>query len=192
VIMLTSRGQPGDGARCKDLGINAYLLKPVKTSELLWAIQTVLEIPIDKPASELITRHTVRESQEGLRILLAEDNVVNQRLAIRLLERDGHTVKMVSNGEEAIEAFDSESFDLILMDIQMPAMNGFEATAEIRKREQTTQTVIPIVALTANAMEGDRERCLAAGMNDYVSKPIQIEELNAVIDRVLVSHGEDR
>ncbi len=113
----------------------------------------------------------------GLRILLAEDNEVNQRLAVHLLQRHGHTVSVAGNGQEALDLLDREPFDVVLMDVQMPEMDGFEATARIRAREQTTGTRLPIIALTAHAMKGDRERCLAAGMDAYVSKPIDEEEL---------------
>jgi signal transduction histidine kinase/CheY-like chemotaxis protein/ligand-binding sensor domain-containing protein len=178
IIMLTSAGQRGDAARVRKLGVAAYLTKPVSESELFDAILATLGARAGKAqAPALITRHSLRESQRKLRVLLAEDNAVNQMLAARLLEKGGHTVTVVSNGREALAALEKMSFDLILMDVQMPEMDGFEATAEIRLREKITDQHLPIIAMTAYAMRGDRERCLAAGMNSYVSKPIRAEEL---------------
>jgi signal transduction histidine kinase/DNA-binding response OmpR family regulator len=179
IIMLTSAGQRGDAARVRKLGVAAYLTKPVSESELFDAILTALGARgVEKaPAPALITRHSLRESQRKLRVLLAEDNAVNQMLAARLLEKGGHTTTVVSNGREALAALEKQSFDLVLMDVQMPEMDGFEATAEIRLREKITGQHLPIIAMTAYAMRGDRERCLAAGMDSYVSKPIRAEEL---------------
>ncbi len=190
VMMLTSGGQRGDGARCRALGISAYLMKPISQPELLQAILTVLGTPSDTPdRRQVVTRHSLRESQRKLRILLAEDNKVNQMLAARLLGKRGHTVVIAGTGRDALTALDeagSGSFDLILMDVQMPDMDGFEATGIIRAREQSSGAHLPIVAMTASAMKGDKERCLAAGMDGYVSKPIDVEQLFAVIEQVLV------
>jgi len=183
LMMLTSSGRPGDGARCRELGIAAYMVKPIRQSELLEAILAALDKPsrkADRP--HVITRHSLRETREKLHILLAEDNLVNQKLAVRLIEKRGHTLVVASNGREALAALESESFDVVLMDVQMPEMNGFEATAAIRDREKETGKHLPIIAMTANAMVGDRERCLAAGMDGYISKPIRIEELFEVIE----------
>jgi two-component system sensor histidine kinase/response regulator len=185
VMMVTSAGQTGDAVRCKKLGINAYLLKPVKGSELLMAMQTLFGEQTKEAPQKLVTRHSLREAQKKLQVLLAEDNMVNQKLATRLLERAGHRVILAGNGQEAVEAFDTHVLDLILMDVQMPEMDGFEATRVIRKKEQVTHTHIPIIALTANAMKGDREQCLEAGMDDYVSKPIRFDELSEAIARVI-------
>jgi signal transduction histidine kinase/DNA-binding response OmpR family regulator len=183
IMMLTSAGQRGEGARCRELGIAAYLVKPVSQSELLDAIRRVLATKVRlEDERGLVTRHSLREARRGLRILLAEDNAVNQRLAARLLEKRGHTVVVTANGREAVEAFSRQKFDLVMMDVQMPEMDGFEATAAIRTRENATGVHIPIIAMTAHAMSGDRERCLAAGMDGYVSKPIQAQEVFGAIE----------
>jgi len=189
-MMLSSAGQRGDAARCRELGIAAYLTKPVRQSELRHAIATVLGSKAEEPPiPQLVTRHTVREEEHGVKapfqVLLAEDNPVNQRLAMRLLQKRGYRVVVVGNGREALQALEKDRFDLILMDVQMPEMGGFETTAEIRKREQSCGAHIPIVAMTAHAMTGDREKCLAAGMDAYVSKPIRSGELFATIESLL-------
>ncbi len=181
IMMLTSAGQRGDAARCRELGIAAYLIKPIKQSDLLQAILIALGKPVrdfERPA--LITRHSLREARRGLRILLAEDNHVNRELAVRLLEKRGHLVVVASNGREALAALEKVGFggfDLVLMDVQMPVMDGFETAATIRAKERATGAHLTIIAITAHAMKGDRERCLAAGMDGYISKPIQAQEL---------------
>jgi CheY-like chemotaxis protein len=186
IMMLSSSGMRGDAARCRELGISVYLTKPVKQSDLLDAILTVLGTSLaEAHEPSLITRHSLRESRHRLRLLLAEDNAVNQRLAVRILEKRGHTVVVANNGQEALAALDREPFDLVLMDVQMPEMDGFAATDAIREREQSTHTHIPIVAMTAHAMKGDRERCLAAGMDAYVAKPLQAQELFEVIESLV-------
>jgi len=179
VLMLTSAGQPGDAARCRELGIAAYLTKPVSQEELLPAILAVLEEREPRvAASRLVTRHTIRERGRHLRILLAEDNAINQLLATRMLEKQGFSVTLANNGKEALAALEREKFHVILMDVQMPEMDGFEATAAIRKREKGTPGPHQIViAMTAHAIAGDRERCLLAGMDGYVSKPFRLAEL---------------
>jgi signal transduction histidine kinase/DNA-binding response OmpR family regulator len=158
--------------------LSCYVVKPVTAATLLRAVLQVL----GKAAPVTVRIQGTSHSGRPLRILLAEDNVVNQKLATRLLERLGHSVAVVSNGNEAVEAYCRESFDVILMDVQMPGMNGYEATESVRKREGESAH-IPIIALTANAMKGDRELCLAAGMDDYLSKPIRKDQLEAVIRR---------
>ena len=185
IMMLTSAGQRGDASRCRDLRISAYLVKPIQQVELLDAILSVLG---HKPACPdqpppLVTRHSLREDRRNQRILLAEDNPVNQMVAVRLLEKMGHTVKVVSNGREATLMLEKEEFGLVLMDVQMPEMDGFEATRVIRAKEAVTHQHIPILAMTAHAMKGDRERCLAAGMDGYIAKPVSPAELFAEIDR---------
>jgi CheY-like chemotaxis protein len=160
IMMLTSGGQRGDAARCRELGVAAYLTKPVRQSELRAAIDAALirtsPEQDDRRTEPLITRHTKTEERHSskLRVLLAEDNVVNQHLAVRLIEKHGHTVVVTNNGREALAALENEAFDLLLMDVQMPEMDGFEATGEIRKRENTTGRHLPIVAMTAHAMKG--------------------------------------
>jgi two-component system sensor histidine kinase/response regulator len=186
LMMLTSAGQLGDAARCRELGISAYLVKPVLQSELLKAICNTLE---DKPLQQtpLVTRHSLREESKRSRVLLVEDNAVNQTLAVRLLERRGYVVSVAGNGREGLAAFEKENFDVVLMDVQMPDMDGFEATAAIREKEKTTGLHLPIIAMTANALKGDEERCLAAGMDGYISKPIRTLELFATIERLLAN-----
>jgi two-component system sensor histidine kinase/response regulator len=191
-IMLTSGGQRGDGARCKELGIAAYLIKPVVQADLLQALLTVLSAHegVAKP-SAVITRHTLRESRLPLRILLAEDNLVNQKVACRLLENHGDIVVVAANGVQVLQTLEQQSFDLILMDAQMPLMDGFEATAAIRRLEQATRAHIPIIAMTAHAMVGDRQRCLEAGMDGYIAKPVHPHELFETIESVLAHAAQD-
>jgi PAS domain S-box-containing protein len=189
LLMLTSAGRKGDGARCRELGIAAYLMKPISESDLLQAILTALAKPSaasDRPV--VVTRHSLRESRQKLRVLLAEDNKINQLLASRLLGKRGHEVVIAETGRQVLAALEergSGGFDLILMDVQMPDMDGFEATGMIRAREQSSGRRLPIIAMTAHSMKGDEERCLAAGMDGYVSKPIEVEQLFATIDTVL-------
>jgi signal transduction histidine kinase/CheY-like chemotaxis protein len=188
IMMLTSAGHRGDAERCKALGVSAYLLKPIRQSELREAIARVLGTQRQAGAIPLITRyslHDARESSEVLRVLVAEDNPVNQRLATRLLEKRGHRVTVAANGQEALEVLNGDSFDLVLMDVQMPEMDGLEATANVRKREASTGKHQPIIALTAHAMKGDQERCLAAGMDGYLTKPIRPVELDAILQKYL-------
>lgn len=184
ILMLTSADRKGDAARCRELGIAAYLVKPVKSTELNLALAAALPkptTPVTPPPSEL---SKAKPTLPPLRILLAEDNPVNQRVAIRLLEKDGHHVTVANHGGEAVAAMERDSFDLVLMDVQMPEMDGFAAARLIREREAGKGRRIPIVAMTAHAMKGDRERCLAAGMDDYLSKPIQRGELDRVLSWV--------
>src|SRR5580658_2600786 len=189
IMMLTSAGHVGDGARCRDLGVSVYLVKPVRKGELLDSILQVLQKSPKRESVPLVTRHTMRETQNRARILLAEDNAVNQTLAVRLLERRGFAVSVAEDGRAAIAGLEKDHFDLVLMDIQMPGMDGLEATLAIREKERRTGGHIPIVAMTANAMKGDQERCLAAGMDCYVSKPIRTAELFSVIERLLTNNG---
>ncbi len=185
IMMLSSAGQRGDAMRCRELGVAAYLTKPVRQSELMDAILTALGTRAKSEAKPaLVTRHSLRESQNRLKVLLAEDNAVNQLVALRLLERFGHTVTVAANGKKALEAWEKGGFDAILMDVQMPEMNGWEATQAIREKERTAGGHIPIIAMTAHAMKGDDERCFAAGMDDYLTKPIRTEELMTVLEKV--------
>ena len=185
IILLTSPGEPGDSARCRQLGIHACLMKPSKQSELFSAICSILRDDGDaskepSPAS----RPTLRENGRALRVLLAEDNPVNQKLASRLLERWGHSVLLAQNGLEALELLGRHTVDVVLMDIQMPEMDGLETTAEIRNRERQSGRHIPIFAMTANTMKGDSDRCLSVGMDGYISKPIDPRKLIALLEIV--------
>jgi signal transduction histidine kinase/DNA-binding response OmpR family regulator len=185
IMMLTSAGHLGDAARCRELGISAYLTKPIQQGELLQAICNALESSWPSEPVPLVTRHSLREAQHHLHILLVEDNRVNATLAVRFLEKRGHTVVTAIDGRPAIETLKKDSFDLVLMDVQMPEMDGFQCTAVIRAKEKATGGHIPIIAMTAHALKGDQERCLAAGMDDYVSKPICTAELFAAIERTM-------
>ncbi len=185
LMMLTSTGKRGDAARCRQLGIAAYLTKPVGQAELLDSLLRVAGSSKSSKDQPLVTRHTLREGRKPLRILLAEDNLVNQMFALRILEKHGYTVVTAANGRQALERIDNERFDLVLMDVQMPELDGFQATAKIRQAEKVTGVHLPIVAMTAHAMQGDKERCLAAGMDSYLSKPINVKDLLAVLQTVL-------
>jgi two-component system sensor histidine kinase/response regulator len=185
IMMLTSGDRPDDVARCKQLGVAAYLMKPVKQSELFDAIVAAIapsEIPCPpEPASSAGARDA-----RPLRILLAEDSLVNQKLAVGLLQRRGHCVRVANNGREALAALETQSFDLVLMDVQMPEIDGLQATQALREREQSTgRARVPVIAMTAHAMAGDRERCLAAGMDSYISKPIRSRDLFETMARVV-------
>jgi signal transduction histidine kinase/DNA-binding response OmpR family regulator len=186
IMMLTSAGHLGDASRCRALGISAYLVKPIRQAELLQAICRILPKAGQSQSLELL--HARPEESRSLRVLLAEDNKVNQALAVRLLQKWGHTVTIAENGLDAVAALDRSPFDLVLMDVQMPKMDGLEATAAIRVKERTTGERIPIIALTAHALNGDRERCFEAGMDGYVSKPLSRKELQIAIESVVALH----
>ncbi len=182
IMILTSAGVRGDGERCRRLNVDGYLIKPIKSSDLFQAMTMILfSESEDEKEPDLVTRHTISEYCKKLNILIAEDNKVNQKLIVRILDKQGHTSVVANNGEETIEKLNTDNFDLILMDIQMPGLDGIEATKIIRSKEKETMQRIPIIALTAHAMKGDIERCLAAGMDAYISKPIKTEELFRVI-----------
>jgi CheY-like chemotaxis protein len=213
LILLTALGKRGEGKLAQNAGFNGYLTKPVRHQQLLQCLQMILETQafpatsVDLLFPELITRHTVEEAQAQaqFQILLAEDNVVNQKVAAQMLQKLGYRVDIVPNGREAIEAIDRTSYDLILMDCQMPELDGLQATRKIRQEESKQLEVrskekesnfpetpdsllltphysrIPIIALTANALTGDRERCLEAGMDDFLAKPVRLEELSTMI-----------
>ena len=186
IMMLTSAGHRGDAERCQKLGVSAYLLKPIRQSELREAIARVLGAREQEGKIPLITRFSLGDARDGsdsLRVLVAEDNPVNQRLIVRLLEKRGHRVVLADNGRQALAALEKESFDLVLMDVQMPEMDGFEATSKIRMREKSIGSHQTIIALTAHAMKGDREECLARGMDGYLTKPIRPQELDEVLAR---------
>ena len=193
VIMLTSAGLRGDAARCRELGIRAYLTKPIKRSELLQAVRLVLGSPaVTEESRPVVTIHSLRESRGRLRILLVEDNRVNQALATQFLEKRGHEVVVAGNGRAALEALEKQTPDLVLMDVQMPEMDGLQATAAIRQGELKSGKHIPIIAMTAHAMAGDKERCLGAGMDGYVSKPLRVEDLFSTIEEVLRTLAESK
>jgi signal transduction histidine kinase/CheY-like chemotaxis protein/HPt (histidine-containing phosphotransfer) domain-containing protein len=188
IMMLSSADRHGDIARCRALSISRYLVKPIKQSDLLDAILAALARPLSAMADAGRTRHeathlgpAVTTPAHRCRILLAEDNAVNQKLAVVLLTRHGYEVVVASNGNQALAALKREPFDLVLMDLQMPELDGLETTRLIRAAEQGTGRHIPIVALTAHAMKGDRERCVAAGMDRYLAKPIRPVELIHVL-----------
>jgi two-component system, sensor histidine kinase and response regulator len=186
VMMLSSASGTLEARRCEKLGLAAYLSKPIKQAELYRAILAALGSPEMRPQPP---PPPSPRGGRSLRLLLAEDNLVNQKLAVRLLEQQGHRVVVTANGREAVEAVQRQPFDLVLMDVQMPEMDGFEATAAIRQAERGTGRHLPILAITAYAMKGDRERCLESGMDGYVSKPIQPRELSEMIDKLVASSG---
>jgi signal transduction histidine kinase/DNA-binding response OmpR family regulator len=180
VMMLSSSGQYGDSGRCRELGVAAYLVKPVSPSDLLRSIVRVM----GKAATAPAIVHPPAPASAGRRVLLAEDNQVNLHLALAILQQAGHTVTIARNGRQAVDHFLTGSYDVILMDVQMPEMSGFEATEAIRAQEREHGGHVPIVAMTAHAMKGDRESCLAAGMDDYISKPIARRELLRIVQTV--------
>ncbi len=185
MMMLSSARQKGDVERCHQLGIAAYLTKPVRQAELREALLRLLErMPVKQRPPAEAERRLPLKTRDPLQILLAEDNPVNQKLVVRLLAKHNDQVTVAVNGKEALELLRQREFDMVLMDVQMPEMNGFEATSAIREREQIEGGHIPIIAMTAHAMRGDRERCLEAGMDAYVSKPVQVRELLAAIEKI--------
>jgi CheY-like chemotaxis protein len=178
VIMLESPGLPAGTAHARECA--ASVTKPSGESQLLETIRRVLSGEAPRTEARPLLTPALCEGPQ-LRVLLAEDNALNQKLAVRLLSKLGHAVVMVSNGYEALQALEQQTFDMVMMDVQMPRMDGFAATAAIREKEKTTGAHIPIIALTAHALDTDRERCLAAGMDGYVSKPIRVQDLNSEI-----------
>jgi len=196
VIMLSTNNNQEDAKPWQKLGISNFLPKPVKPQNLYKVLAKVLGLsfreekpaPSPKPSVESV-------SGKGYRILVAEDNIVNQKLAFYILEKQGHLVTGVNNGQEALAALEKGIFDVILMDVQMPVMNGFEATAAIRQKEKDSGSHIPIIAMTAHAMDSDREKCLQAGMDDYISKPLKADRLLNMIEQVVTkakqSHSQE-
>jgi CheY-like chemotaxis protein/HPt (histidine-containing phosphotransfer) domain-containing protein len=201
LVLLTSYGQRGDSTTARDAGIAAYLTKPVRQSQLFDCLANVVNQATIAPGSSLdtpaplITRHALNEKKSNTMshklLLLAEDNIVNQKVAVRQLQKLGYRADAVANGREAVEALARIPYDLVLMDCQMPEMDGYEATAEIRRREGETKHTM-IVAMTANALHGDREKCLAVGMDDYISKPVKSDELVQVLQRVFPGSTNDK
>jgi len=183
IMILTSADQTNAPGRCQELAISDYVLKPVAPGELLQALLAMLDESSLSAVSQPRPPTTSVTAGRSLRILLAEDNVFNQKVAVGMLEMSGHTVTVAGNGQEAVEAWMKQPFDLVLMDIQMPEMDGVEATGLIRLRQSETGVRAPIIAMTAHAMAGDREKYIAAGMDDYISKPINRDDLEAVVTR---------
>ena len=185
IMMLTSDRQAGDAVRCREIGIKVYLVKPIGQSDLLDGILNALGSQICETSSPATSKAI---ALRPLRLLLVEDNAVNRELAVRLLGKRGHEVVVATNGREALDLLDEggfSRFDAVLMDVQMPEMDGMEATAAIRAQERTLGTHIPIIGVTAHAMKGDRERCLDGGMDGYVSKPIRPETLFSELARLV-------
>jgi len=187
IMMLTSGGHRGDATRCEELGVAAYLLKPIRQAELREAMSRVLGAMADNRATPMITNESIREgaAQKALNVLLAEDNKVNQKLALRMLEKRGHQVTVVENGLEALTAIQAEEFDLVLMDVHMPEMDGLEATRRLRAAEKESGGHQRVVAMTALVMKGDKERCLEAGMDGYLPKPIRSQDLDQALEQCM-------
>jgi CheY-like chemotaxis protein/HPt (histidine-containing phosphotransfer) domain-containing protein len=181
ILMLSSA--EGSAARARELSLAGCLIKPIKQSELFDAIRSAVGAALR--SAEVTEEAPAAAPRRRLRVLLAEDNAVNQKLMVRLLEKWGHQAAVAANGREALAALEKEHFDVVLMDVQMPEIGGFEATAAIRAREAEAGGHLPVVAMTAHAMKGDRERCLAAGMDGYIAKPIQAHELLEAIERAV-------
>jgi len=185
LMMLTSSDRGGDITRCRKLGIDCYLIKPIRESELLAAVLSVVEGQGGHGAQQLITRYNVRRGERAMRVLIAEDNPVNQKFVHRVLEKMGQIPVTAGSGKEALERFKTDHFDLIFMDVQMPEMDGLSTTAAIREIEKSVGGHTPIFAMTAHALKGDRERCLSAGMDGYVSKPTTVTDIEKVVRGVL-------
>ena len=193
LILITSIGVRGDVARLQKSGIAGYLNRPVKQSQLYHCLAMAVgmqkEQPNDRPAA-IVTSHSIKDEQKRrIKILLAEDNVINQKVALNILEKSGYRADVVANGKDAVRAMGMAPYDLVLMDVQMPEMDGLEATNQIRKNEAQLATRTPIIAMTAHTMQGDRDKCLAAGMDDYISKPVNPQELLEKIEK-WISKGE--
>jgi CheY-like chemotaxis protein/HPt (histidine-containing phosphotransfer) domain-containing protein len=186
IVLLTSLNRGGDASPPEELGIAASLTKPTRPSDLLDAIMTAMGIASAEkvepgPASDELPA----DGRRSLHILLAEDNAINQRMTTRILEKQGHSVVVADDGAQAVRAIESDEFDLVLMDVQMPIMDGYQATAGIRRDEAGTDARIPIIAMTANAMKGDRDLCLDAGMDTYIAKPIRAKDLLDMVDNAV-------
>jgi two-component system, sensor histidine kinase and response regulator len=186
-MMLSSAMSTDAAKRCDELDIAGYLVKPVTEPELLDAILLAIGGQVERQLAR--NAQGGRATGDTLRILLVEDNAVHRIVATAILRQNGHTLVHAADGVEAVEISRSESFDLILMDVQMPEMDGFEAARRIRQAEHETGRHTPIVALTAHAMDGDRERCLEAGMDDYLSKPLKKADMLALLRQIAAAHG---
>ncbi len=185
LIMITSSGKKGDAKRLESKGFSSYLTKPISKKDLLDTISAVLNIFNTKSIKKIVTKHSIREMRwDNIRVLIAEDNRINQKVAIGLLKKIGMEADVASNGLEAIKALTIKSYDLVLMDCQMPELDGYKATRRIRSKvDDIINPDIPIVAMTANAMQGDREKCLDAGMDDYISKPVDPNKLYKILEK---------
>ena len=192
IMMLTSGDGPSDVSRCREIGIAAHLMKPVKQSDLFNAIVVALGVTVPEDAVEGQPANEQWDWHRSLNVLLAEDSIANQKLATRVLEKCGHRVTVANNGRQALSAWTCGSFDVILMDVQMPEVDGFEATSAIREQEKHTGQHVPIIAMTAHALKGDRERCLEAGMDDYLSKPVHAKHLREKLKAVVEGVGCER
>jgi two-component system, sensor histidine kinase and response regulator len=206
LILLTSLGLRGEAEQARRVGFSAYLTKPVRQSHLFDAIATVVSTPLENMAGaeaeseekQIVTRYNLKEERERARtrplrgrVLVAEDNAVNQKVAVRMLENLGYRADVAANGKEAVDSISRISYAAVLMDVQMPEMDGYEATAEIRRREEGARRRTPVIAMTANAMKGDREKALQAGMDDYLSKPVKLGDLEAILARWVSPEQED-
>jgi len=182
ILLLYPAGQPDGPARCRDMGIRHCLTKPAKGSDLMDSLRDAFGLPQGRQSS---SETDSGAGERALHVLLAEDGPVNQEVAVGLLELKGHRVEVANNGREALEALKRQTFDVVLMDVEMPEMDGLEATAAIRRQERATGGHVPILAMTAHAMKGFQERCTEAGMDGYVSKPVRSAELFGALDAVL-------
>jgi CheY-like chemotaxis protein len=188
LVLLTSMGKRGDAKRIEEIGFAAYLTKPVKQSQLYDCLATVTGMKkelVRDQASTIVTRHSIAEDKKHKqRILLVEDNITNQKVALNILKRFGYNADVASNGKEAVKVLRMIPYDIVLMDCQMPEMDGYEATGEIRNPEsKVLDHKVPVIALTAHAMKGDREKCLEAGMDDYLCKPVNPQELCGMLEK---------
>jgi CheY-like chemotaxis protein len=193
IMMLTAAGHVSELARCEQLGVAAYLIKPVRRSELLKSLRQALGATSPQ-AAEPVRADTVPAEERTLiplHILVAEDNPVNQMLLKRLLTNRGHSVKIAANGRLALQAIEEQPFDVVFMDVQMPLLDGFEAVAAIRANEESSGAHLTVIAVTAHAMTGDRERCLKAGMDDYLTKPINASQLDDLLHRLVPGASTD-
>jgi len=181
IMMLSSSDQDASAVRCRELGVETYLMKPIKLAELLLAIRRVLGAP---PHQEVVAPAGLARGQHALCILVAEDNLVNQKLAVTMLQKMGHQVTLAVNGVQVCEKWRDAPYDVIFMDVQMPEKDGYAATRCIREQEKKLGTHVHIIAMTAHAMSGDRERCLQAGMDDYISKPISRKTIENVLEKI--------
>ena len=192
LIMLSSFGKRGDVNRMKEIGFSAFLTKPTKGSQLYDCLLSVIQESRAEPDKRrIVTRFSIAEDKKNkMRILVAEDNIPNQKLLFMMLTKMGYKVNIVNNGKEAIESLQHNKYDIVLMDVHMPEMDGFEATRIIREKEKDSDRHIPIIAITADAMSDDKERCIKAGMDDYISKPVYQEKIIEAIKKIVFNKEE--